>query len=279
MTLFDLDEGGVVPEPPTPPVELVRVRMTVAYDGAPYHGFAANDGVVTVAGTLQEVLSRLLHHDVELAVGGRTDRGVHGWGQVVSFDAPAARLDPQRLCRGINRLCGPTIVARDVAVAAPDFDARFSATGRTYRYTVLNRPVPDPFLAATSWWVEAPLDVRALRLASDPLIGLHDFSAFCRRPKPTRAERAGEVEVQPPTMMRRIRRATWTELDDDVLRFEIEATAFCQQMVRAIVGTLVDMGLGRKTPGQMTGILRGQDRAAAGNVAPPHGLCLWEVIY
>jgi tRNA pseudouridine38-40 synthase len=260
-------------------VETVRVRMTVAYDGAPYHGFASNDGVVTVAGTLEAVLAKLLHHPIELAIGGRTDRGVHGWGQVVSFDAPSARLDVGKLLRGVNRLCGPTIAARSIGLAPMDFDARFSATSRTYRYTVLNRPVPDPFLAATAWWVEQPLDIGALRLACDPLIGLHDFSAFCRRPKPTRAERAGEVELRPPTMLRRVHRAGWTDLDNDVLRFEITASAFCQQMVRAIVGTVVDMGLGRKRAGEMAGIIRGRDRAAAGNLAPPHGLCLWEVGY
>ncbi len=262
-----------------PSIETVRVRMTVAYDGLPYHGFARNDGVVTVAGTLEAVLAQLLHHRIELAVGGRTDRGVHGWGQVVSFDAPVERLDVGKLRRGVNRLCGPTIVARSIETTDNDFDARFSATSRTYRYTVLNRPVPDPFLAATTWWVDLPLDIHALRLASDPLIGLHDFSAFCRRPKPTRAERAGEVELSPPTMMRRIHRASWTDLGDGVLRFEITGSAFCQQMVRSIVGTIVDMGIGRKTAGEMMGILAGRDRAAAGNLAPPHGLCLWKVGY
>lgn len=262
-----------------PAFETVRVRMTVAYDGAPFHGFAPNTGVRTVVGDLQEAVGTLLRHPVEMAMAGRTDKGVHGWGQVVSFDARADGLDLERIQRSVNRMCGPEIVIRDAAVAAPDFDARFSATSRTYRYTVLNRPVPDPFLAAVSWWVDRPLDLAVLRLGCDPLIGSHDFSAFCRAPKPTRAQRVGEVETNPPTMVRRVLRAGWTLLDDDVLRFEITATAFCQQMVRAVVGTLVDMGLGRRTAGEMAGIIGGRDRAAAGNLAPPHGLCLWEVGY
>lgn len=264
-----------------PDIETVRVRMTVAYDGAAFHGFAPNIGVRTVVGDLQEVVGTLLRHPVEMAMGGRTDKGVHGWGQVVSFAARAEGLDLDRIQRSVNRMCGPEIVIRDATIAPPDFDARFSATSRTYRYTVLNRPVPDPFLAPTSWWVDRPLDLAVLRLACDPLIGTHDFSAFCRAPKPTRAQRDGEGagEANPPTMVRRVLRAGWTPLDDEVLRFEITATAFCQQMVRAIVGTLVDMGLGRRTAGEMAGIIRGRDRAAAGNLAPPHGLCLWEVGY
>lgn len=261
------------------PVETVRVRMTVAYDGAPFHGFAPNAGVRTVAGELQDVLGTLLRRPVELAMGGRTDRGVHGHGQVVSFDAPADGLDLDRIKRSVNRMCGPTIVVRDAAIVPDGFDARFSATSRTYRYHVLNRPEPDPFLASTAWWIDQPLDLAALRLGCDPLIGSHDFSAFCRRPKPSRASRHGELEVNPPTLVRRVLRAGWSERGDDLLRFEITATAFCQQMVRAIVGTLVEMGTSRRRAGEMAGIIRSQDRAAAGNLAPPHGLLLWEVGY
>ena len=156
---------------------------------------------------------------------GRTDRGVHAWGQVVSLDL-APSVDLERLQRALLKLCGPELVVREVAPAEPDFSARFSATGRTYRYTVLNRAVPDPFLARTAWHVPAPLDVELLTLACDPFLGEHDFSAFCRRPK-------GE----PVSLVRRVRRAAWTDLGDGVLRFEIEATAFCHQMVRSIVGT------------------------------------------
>ncbi|WP_208026700.1 tRNA pseudouridine(38-40) synthase TruA [Rhabdothermincola sediminis] len=279
MTLFDDDLGtGVEHQPGDDDPDLVRVRLVVAYDGSPYHGFAANPGVATVAGTLQRTIERVLRHPVELTGAGRTDRGVHAWGQVVSFDAPAAGLDLGALQRSINKLCGGTIVVREAAVAPPDFDARFSARSRTYRYTIVNRPVPDPFLAATSWWVDQPLDVAAMRLGCDPLIGEHDFSSFCRRPKDRMI--GTEDDGDPgPSLVRRVIDARWDDEGDGVLRFTIEATAFCHQMVRSIVGTLVDVGLGRKRAGEVAGILRGRDRSLAGPVAPPQGLCLWRVTY
>jgi len=251
----------------------VRVRLLVAYDGSGFHGFARNRDVPTVAGALTDAIERVLGAEVVLTAAGRTDTGVHAWGQVVSFDAPAEGLDLERLQRSVNGLCGPAIAVRSAEIAAPDFDARFSAIWRRYRYTILNEPVPDPFLAATSWSIAAPLDLRALRLACDPLIGEHDFSSFCRRPKlPEGAPRA--------TLVRRILSARWDEVGDDgrrLLRFEITATAFCHQMVRSIVGTLAEVGLGRRSAGSIMGTLRAKDRARAAQPAPPHGLCLWEV--
>ena len=245
--------------------------MVVAYDGSGFHGFAPQPGQRTVAGVLGEAIERVARHPVELTCAGRTDRGVHAWGQVVSLDLPAA-VDLDALQRSLVKLCGPAIVVREVAEAAPEFDARFSATGRTYRYTVLNRPLPDPFLAATTWHVAVPLDLELLTLACDPFLGEHDFSAFCRRPKAS----AGDG---PASLVRRVRRAGWTDLGEGVLRFEIEATAFCHQMVRSIVGTVVAAGHAQLRAGDIRGILRSGDRAAAAPIAPPEGLCLWAVGY
>ncbi|MDQ1422920.1 MAG: tRNA pseudouridine38-40 synthase [Acidimicrobiaceae bacterium] len=243
--------------------------MTVAYDGGCFHGFAENVGVTTVAGALSAALGRVLRHPVSITGAGRTDAGVHAVGQVVSFDTHAADLDLDRVQRSINKLCAPAVAVRDVAVAPPGFDARFSARWRRYRYTILNSPTPDPFLAATAWHVDKPLDRYALVLACDPFIGEHDFSTFCRR-------RRGDPEA---TMTRRVTAARWEELPGDILRFEITANAFCNQMVRSIVGTMVDAGVGRHRPGELLAMLRSRNRHAAGNVAPPHGLCLWEVGY
>jgi tRNA pseudouridine38-40 synthase len=226
-------------------------------------------GVRTVGGTLEAALERVLRHPVELAVAGRTDAGVHAGGQVVSFDARAEGLDLPRVQRALNRMLRPAIAVRAAEVAAPGFDARFSARARRYRYLVLNRPTPDPFLAATAWHVEVPLDIARMRLACDPLIGEHDFSSFCRRPK-------GDGEV---SLVRRVLDARWTDDGDGLLRFDIEATAFCHQMVRSIVGTLVDVGRGRLRAGQVKGILAARDRGGAGEPAPPHGLSLEEVVY
>jgi tRNA pseudouridine38-40 synthase len=245
--------------------------MTVAYDGSGFHGFAPNAGVETVGGTLRAALEKVLRTPTELTCAGRTDTGVHAWGQVVSFDAPSDRFDPLVLQRSLNRQCGPAIVVRDVAAAAEGFDARRSATGRTYRYTVVNRPVPDPFLAHLAWHVDEPLDLDLLRLGCDPLVGEHDFSAFCRRPKHRDGSEA--------SLVRRVRRAGWTDLGDGVLRFEIEANAFCHQMIRSVVGTLVDVGLTRMHAGELLGVLAERDRARASRLAPPQGLCLWAVDY
>lgn len=266
MTLFELPDSPAAPEGP-----LVRVRMTVAYDGSGFHGFAPNPGVETVGGTLAAAIERVLRAPVQLTCAGRTDTGVHAWGQVVSFDAPADRFDPLVLQRSVNRLCGPRIVAREVARAPDDFDARRSAVSRTYRYTVLNRPVPDPFLAHVSWHVDEPLDLDLLRLGSDPFVGEHDFSAFCRRPR--------HRDGSPASLVRRVLRAGWDDLGDGVLRFEIQANAFCHQMIRSIVGTLVDVGAGRRRPGEVLGILAARDRSRASQLAPPQGLCLWAVEY
>jgi len=249
----------------------VRVRMLVAYDGSGFHGFAAQPGQRTVAGVLGEAIEKVARHPADLTCAGRTDRGVHAWGQVVSLDLPAS-VDLDALQRSLVKLCGPAIVVREVGPAAPDFDARFSATGRTYRYTVLNRPVPDPFLASTAWHVAVPLDVELLTLACDPFLGEHDFSAFCRRPKT-------ESGAEPASLVRRVRRAAWADLGDGVLRFEIEANAFCHQMVRSIVGSVVAAGHAELRAGDIRGILRAGDRAAAAPIAPPEGLCLWHVSY
>ncbi|HUR19013.1 MAG TPA: tRNA pseudouridine(38-40) synthase TruA [Acidimicrobiales bacterium] len=315
MTLFDAEDAGdrsssvdraLAVEVGKAPPSSTRLRMTVAYDGSGFHGFAYNAGVATVAGALRKALAKVLGHEVDLTCAGRTDKGVHAWGQVVHLDvapgvaretpaepaaapveAPAlpapelpasarcpgerraeeAAVDLVRLQRSLNRMLAPKIVVREVAVARPGFDARRSAIGRRYRYTVLNRPLPDPFLATTTWHVVEPLDVRAMQLACDPLIGEHDWSAFCRR--------VGEDA----SLVRVVRGARWLELGDGLLRFDIEANAFCQQMVRSLVGTLVAVGRGRLRAGDIGGVVRSRDRALAAQPAPPQGLCLWEALY
>ena len=252
-----------------------RIRLLVAYDGAPFRGFAANRGVRTVAGDLVSALERVLGDEVRLTCAGRTDAGVHAWGQVVTFDVERS-VDLAGLQQSINGLCTPAIVVRAADEVASDFDARFSATSRVYRYTVLNRAVPDPFLHATSWHVTAPLRLRSMRAATDPLIGTHDFASFCRRREVTDPDTGDRVDA---TLVRELVRAEWNELGDGVLRFEIEASSFCHQMVRSVVGTVVDVGRGRRTVADVAAALAARDRHAAGQIAPPHGLCLWEVRY
>lgn len=249
----------------------MRVRMLVAYDGTGFRGFALQPGQRTVAGSLTTAIERVVRHPVELTCAGRTDRGVHAWGQVVSLDL-TVDTDLDALQRSLLKLCGPDIVVREITPAEPDFDARFSARSRTYRYTVVNRPVPDPFLARTAWHVARPLDLELLTLACDPFLGQHDFSAFCRRPKGAEAD-------GPVSLVRRVLAAGWDDLGDGILRFEITGTAFCRQMVRSVVGTIVAAGHAQVRAGDILGILRSGDRAVAPPIAPPQGLCLWHVAY
>ena len=269
----------------------VRWRLSVAYDGSGFHGFAAQEGQRTVAGCLAEALGRVTRSAVSLTCAGRTDAGVHAVGQVVHFEVPAgvsAGLDPAGLVKSCNSQLGPAIVVRDAAPAPAGFDARHSATARRYRYLVVNAPVPDPLLAGLAWHVSDPLDLRSLAAAADALLGEHDFRAFCRRVP-------GTSPADPIT--RRVLDARWTRwpgpgsgaasppapvlapVAGDLYAFEIEANAFCHQMVRSLVGTLVDVGRGKRRPSDILWILRSADRQQASQPAPPQGLTLMAVRY
>ena len=248
----------------------MRVRLQVAYDGRQFHGFAPQvPGVRTVGGVLAGALERILRlpGTPALTCAGRTDAGVHGWDQWVHLDVPEdTTVDPADVRRRLVKLLGPEVVVRSVGVAPEGWDARRSSLSRTYRYTVLTTETPDPFRAGFVWWVPAELDVRAMQLACDAVVGEHDFSSFCRK----QADRH---------LTRTVRAAGWTDLGDGELQFQITADAFCQQMVRALVGTMVEVGSGKRRAGEMMGILRAKDRAAAGPVAPPDGLVLAAVSY
>ncbi len=248
---------------------LVRVRLTIAYDGTNFRGLAPNPGVRTVVGELVRVLEPLLKFEPNIVMSGRTDAGVHAWTQVLSFDAPA-EFQLERIQNTINSRLGPEVVARKVELAAPEFSARFDAAGRKYRYHIFNSPTPSPFASQASWWVAQPLRLELMQLACDPLLGTHDFASFCRRPK-----RDGE----PASLVRHVELANWTRLDENNLRFEIAGSSFCHQMVRSIVGFHVAVGRQKRTAGELSPVLRAQDRNAAENPAPPEGLMLWDVWY
>ena len=253
-------------------VRLRNVRLLVAYDGTDFRGFAESDGVRTVEGELRGALERIVRQPVELVLGGRTDAGVHGWGQVVNGLVPAD-TDLFRLTSSINQLLRPEIAVREPEWVDDDFNARFSATSRTYHYDVWNDRSPNPLVARRVWHVGPALDIELMNAAAVLLLGDHDFSSFCRRPKPG----PGYDE---PSMKRVLQAARWHRLDaSPFLRFEITASSFCHQMVRSIVGTLVEVGLGRIDPASMPEILSAHDRNAAGQVAPPTGLTLWHIGY
>ena len=247
-----------------------NARFTVAYDGTDFHGFAISEGVRTVLGELTATVEQIVRVPVHFTASGRTDAGVHGWGQVVTGSLPPD-VDLERVAMSVSQMLRPEVSLREPAWVDDDFSARFSATSRSYRYDVWNDPVPNPLLARHVWHVGPALDVEVMNTAARDLIGEHDFTSFCRRPKPG----PGHAER---SLVRRLLSASWSRVDDSpVLRFEISATSFCHQMVRSIVGTLVDIGAGRREVDSIPATLAALDRNAAGQVAPPTGLTLWHV--
>ncbi len=222
-------------------------------------------------GDLTSAMALVLREPVQLVGAGRTDAGVHAWGQVVSADLPEG-TDLAGLVRRINKLC-PGVSLRDPEWADPTFDARFSATSRSYRYHVWNSAEPNPLLAAISWHISTDLDIAAMQDAGMALLGEHDFGSFCRRQKVP-------VGATEPSLVRRVYAANWMRYDESaMLRFDITGSAFCHQMVRSIVGTLVDVGRGQLSASQMPEIIQSRNRSTAGTVAPPFGLILWSVGY
>jgi len=223
-------------------------------------------------GDLTAAITKVVRRTVELTGAGRTDARVHAWGQVVSGDLPDD-TDLDDLARRINKLCAPDIAVRSAVWVADDFDARFSATWRRYRYHVWNGPAPNPLLVDLAWHVPRPLDLDAMNAAAAHFAGEHDFSSFCRRPKVAEGEPA-------PSLVRILHDVGWRRIDDSpMLRFEVRGSAFCHQMVRSLVGTTVDVGLGRLEADSMPAVLEARSREAAGTVAPPDGLVLWDVGY
>lgn len=250
-----------------------RYRLRLSYDGGPFRGFAPNEGVSTVGGALRDALEKVLQHDVPIVCAGRTDAGVHALDQVVSFDTEKP-VAPEALRTSLNSLCRPYIVVSDVQPVADDFDARFSCTGRSYRYRILNRRLPDPFRKDYTWRVSVPLDVPRMQEAGQLLLGTHDFSSFCRR----QFDVFGDERIEKPRV-RTLRSVEWTRQPDDEIHLIISASSFCQQMVRSITGMCVDVGLGTVASADVPGILDAKDRQVVQRVAPPHGLFLLNVMY
>lgn len=238
-------------------------RLLVAYRGDGFHGYARQPEVRTVQGVLEDAL-RKVAGPVETFVAGRTDKGVHATGQVVSFVTDAT-LDPTRLQRSVNRQVGPAISVLDVSMVAATFHARFSATGRAYRYRVLNREAPDPFRDATTWHFPHPVSIDAMNAASGAFVGEHDFASLCR-------------SAEGRSTVRDVLWARWHRAGD-LVEFSVAASSFCHQMVRSMVALSVDVGRGRVEADAVPAILAAMDRSRARGAAPAHGLTLVAVSY
>jgi len=240
------------------------VRLDIEYDGSGFSGWAEQPGLRTVQGELEAALATVLREPVSLTVAGRTDAGVHALGQVASFETGAEL--PRDLARSLNGV-GPGDVAVTAAAVVEDgFDARRDARSRSYLYRVLARRAPSPFERGRALWWPHRIDRDALEACAAALPGTHDFTAFT----PTQTE---HVRFQ-----RDVLAASWRQ-EGDILSFRITADAFMRNMVRVLVGTMLEASGGQWTPKSFERLLEGAPRTAAGETAPPHGLYLESVAY
>ena len=241
-------------------------RLDLAYEGTDFHGFARQPSVRTVQGEVEKALSLLLQEDVRTTCAGRTDAGVHAHRQVVSMALPRPVGDEAALIRSLNRRLPPDISVHRVSRKDEGWSARFSARWRSYRYFVDTHSVGNPLTRRQVWQVGFPLDMEGMNAAAGHLVGTHDFASFCRA-------------AEGRSTIREVHHACWTTTEPDSLRFDIRASAFCHQMVRSLVGWCVEVGRGRRRAVETPDVLAARSRQAAGPVAPPHGLILWEVGY
>lgn len=255
----------------TPPTGTTRFRLDLAYDGREFRGWAAQDDLRTVQGTLEHWITTVLRlpERADLTVAGRTDAGVHARGQVAHVDLPTTG-DPRALAadllRRLDRALPDDVVVHRITVAPDGFDARFAAIWRRYVFRLADA-APDPLHRHSAVRVHGTLDVAALDAAARTLVGLHDFGAFCKR-------REGATTIR-EMQQAHAHRDPATGLVEVTLR----ADAFCHSMVRSVVGALVAVGTGQRDHAWFAGLLDRADRAGEVIVLPPHGLVLEEVGY
>ena len=242
------------------------LKLIIEYDGTNYLGWQVQPRGSTIQGILEEKLALLTGQRTQVTASGRTDAGVHALNQVAHFRTES-QMDIRSFQKALNSLLPPDILIKKIEEAEEGFHARKSARSKTYVYQILNRPLRSPFHRTTAWHVPQKLDLGEMKKATSYLLGEHDFSAFRSVGSPTR------------TATRRVLRAEWKMGKDGFIRFEIEATGFLKQMVRAIVGTLVEVGKGRIEPKEVKTIIDSHDRKKAGPTAPARGLFLKEVKY
>ena len=241
-------------------------RLTLEYDGADFEGWQVQPRRRTVQGELEKALRRVTGKRCAVTGAGRTDAGVHAAGQVASI-ALATRLAPDALLRALNALLPKDVAVRELVPAPARFHARRDARSKLYRYAIWNAPVRSPLRARSHWNVRAPLDLAAMRAAAAQLVGTRDFAAL----------RASGGSAR--TSVRTLERVTIAGKSGGEVALEFEGSGFLRHMVRNAVGTLVEVGRGRRTPESLAALLAAGDRRGAGPTAPARGLVLLAVRY
>lgn len=243
-----------------------NIRLWIEYDGTNYFGWQLQPQKPTLQGTIEETWRQMTGEVIHLIGSGRTDAGVHAIGQVAHFKTQSL-LSVQAIQRALNSLLPSDIVIKGVEEMESDFHARKMAKSKIYEYRILNTPLRSVFHRGYAWHIPQPLDMEKVKRATKILIGKHDFSSFRSTGTPTK------------TTIREVYRAEWRRDKNGLIRFEIEANGFLKQMVRAIVGTLVEVGRGKIDVEDFQKILESRDRRQSGPTAPAHGLFLKDVKY
>ena len=245
---------------------LKNFKITIEYDGSAYHGWQRQVKESTIQGKIENALMKMTEKKATLIGSGRTDAGVHAYGQVANFRCDTT-LGPDVFQRGLNSLLPNDIVVKECIEVPENFHARYNAISKSYHYKILNRIIPAAINYHYAWHIQKKLNLASMRNAIHYIIGTHDFRAF---------EGAGSPRSN---TTRCVMNADLVEIDDGYLVFEIKGDGFLRFMVRNIVGTLVDVGLEKITPDEFNGILESKDRNFAGVTAPAHGLFLMQVEY
>jgi tRNA pseudouridine38-40 synthase len=243
-----------------------NIRLLIEYDGTNYQGWQVQAEGPTVQGMIEEKLARITGETIQLVGSGRTDSGVHAFGQVANFKT-RSQLGVDSIQKALNSLLPPDIVIQRAEEVEEGFHARRDSKSKLYEYRILNRSFRSAFRHEYAWHISQKLDLEEMSKATQILIGEHDFSSFRSVGSPTR------------TATRSVIRAEWKQGREGLIRFEIEANGFLKQMVRALVGTLVEVGRGKIDSQEFQKILESKDRKMAGPTAPAHGLFLKEVKY
>lgn len=243
-----------------------NIALRVAYDGTAYAGFQRQTPpIVAVQNVLEEKLETIFKDTIELAAAGRTDAGVHAYGQVVNFFTDGT-IPVDRIPRAVNSLLPPDITVKAAWEADRDFSARHSATSKTYLYRIQTGETPNPLTARYAWYLRRPLDLMVMQEALTKILGTHDFSAF---------RAAGGAPMSP---VRTMYEATISK-NGDIIECRIHGNGFLYHMVRNLIGTLVNVGLGVLSVGDFQRILASRDRKNASATAPARGLYLFDVQY